>query len=249
MFTEALDLNAFYRQGYLVTDIALPSADALLAEIEKEAWVWVVPEDNEGEQNPYARTYQSRFVAADSLLRPTAIRPEYAAYRDAFRRWASPIFERFDHADQSLVTALAGGEGYEMDLHADAGDRSLFTTLLYLGHAACEPNEHGGELELVRVDAHNPHGGEQAVLERVVPVHGRLVVMNNLDPTVYHRVLRYTRTDRLRYQVFGSFGINDTPDWHFDTQVPEVWQGQCINPDRPLTMADVEDVARRLRQD
>lgn len=247
MFQSLMDLNAFYRQGYLVTEIDPAVADAMLAEMEREAWVSIHPENNEGADNPYARKYDNRFIAADSLLRPMSPKPLYAAYRDAFMQWASTIFQEFEHADKALLTALAGGQGYHMDLHADAGDRSLFTTLLYLGHGTPEPNPHGGNLELVRVDAHRPHEGDQELLDCIVPVHGRVVIMNNLDPTVYHRVTPFKKPEGFRYQLFGSFGINDEPDWHLDGGVPDACQGVILNPELPLTMGDADKVVALLR--
>lgn len=47
----------------------------------------------------------------------------------------------------------------------------------------------------------------------VVPKHGMVVVLNNLDPSIYHEVTPLVKPNSKRFQYIANIGMADKPEW------------------------------------
>lgn len=233
MFKENLDIERFFKEGYYVTYIDRKEADSILCDIEKEIWLEVAPDIEEYSKN-IEKDYKKRYIAARSMLRPTDLRSSYERYQSSFNKWAKPIIEKYKTADRVLLSALMGVKGYFMDMHSDVGDRCPFTVLLYLGEDLNGDPSKGGNLNIFDVNAVNPHENPQ-LIEKIAPEHGKMVILNNLDPTIYHSVDEIT-SDIKRYSILSSFGIDFVPDWQYEFKDDKNLSGQVLNPGSPISI-------------
>lgn len=233
MFKEPLDIQRFFETGYFVTELPESEADRLLEDIRKEIWIEVAP-DVEDYSNLIEKDYKNRYIAAHSMLRPNDLRESYKRYQREFNEWAFPIIKHYKTANRILLSALMGVKGYFMDMHSDVGDRCPFTVLLYLGEDLREHQDQGGNLNIFDVTADNPHENPR-LIEKIVPSHGKMVILNNLDPTIYHSVDEI-KTDIRRYSILSSFGIDFVPDWQYEFKTDRNMSGQVLNPGVPISI-------------
>lgn len=245
MFKECFDIEKFFREGFLVTQIEQKEADALLSDIQKEIWIEVAPDIEEYNQK-IEKDYRKRYIAAHSMLRPTDLRPSYERYQNQFNEWARTIIENYRTANRVLLSALMGVKGYFMDMHSDVGDRCPFTVLLYLGEELTGNPDDGGNLNIFDVDALSPHENPRLV-EAISPTHGKMVILNNLDPTIYHSVDQI-KTDMKRYSILSSFGIDFVPDWKYEFKNDINWSGQVLNPGAPISIDGHSDALKMLNR-
>lgn len=227
MIDRPLDLNKFYREGFVETVIEKEMADRILLDLERESWFQISP-DSQAASEEIEKDYRNRFIAARSMLRPNDLPDSYAEYGEKFRAWASPLMTQYRTAHKCLVSALYGAKGYYMDMHTDAGDRCPFTVILYLGGSLPETEDVGGNLNIYEVNLSNPKHNPRKK-HSIKPTHGKLAVLNNLDPTIYHSVDPLTR-DVTRYQLLSSFGIDETPTWEFPLKKDPSLSGKILNP-------------------
>lgn len=244
MFNTPLDINYFFKNGYFITNIDQIYANKLLSIIKNEVWVKVTP-DIEEYSGTIEKDYKNRYISVGSMLRPMDLNSAYKHYRDSFNKWASPIISKYKTADRVLLSALMGVEGYFMDMHSDVGDRCPFTVLLYLGDEINEMEDVGGNLNIFNVQAEDPHNHPE-LIERIAPLHGRLVILNNLDPTIYHSVDPLMKNAK-RYSLLSSFGIDFLPDWSYDYEVDRNMSGQVLNPVAPVSIDGHNDVLNMLK--
>lgn len=208
-----LDIHKLFRDGYCVGELCAEDADRVYAEMTSEAWIPISPNPELVNRNG-DKYYSNRYIAARSLMQPTNLRSVYAEFMDAVFKWAEPVLKNYAHGDRALVSAFCGVEGYEMALHTDVGDRSVFDVLLYVGNDLSEST--GGALRVCRVDLNNPFDVQSEHLADIYPRHGLIVVLNKLNPTIFHQALTLTGTGIQRYQLFSSFGLAELPEWHYD---------------------------------
>jgi hypothetical protein len=76
-----------------------------------------------------------------------------------------------------------------MNWHHDVFDRSLILALAYLGDT-CFTEDDGGVLEIAKcsVNAQGLPIGEPDIIHRALPNPNTVVLINNTDPTILHRV-------------------------------------------------------------
>lgn len=243
MFSEDFDINKFFKEGYFVSQIDKSTADNIFNDIEKEVWVYVKPEADEY-SGKIEKDYKNRYVSLRSILNPMNHPRSYQAYQDKFNEWAKALLIEYKTAKRVHLSALMGLKGYFMDMHSDVGDRCPFTVLLYLGKDLDDDPQNGGNLNIFEVNVKRPN--ENPVLvESIVPSHGKIVVLNNLDPTIYHSVDEI-KTNIKRYSILSSFGIDVLPDWNYQYEIDSNMSGQVLNPGRPVCIDDHGEVLKFL---
>lgn len=244
MIDQPMDMNAFYEQGFLETVIEKSLADRILSDLKKEWWLQISPDpQSDGEETE--KGYENRYISARSMLRPNDLPESYAEYSKGFCDWAQILISQYATAQRHIISALFGSEGYYMDMHTDAGDRCPFTVILYLGSDLPEDRDIGGNLNIFEVDAHDPKNSFRKK-HSVKPTHGKLAVLNNLDPTIYHSVDPLTE-NVARYQLLSSFGIESLPDWEFPLKEDSSLSGKILNPGGvPSLGIDDHDVALKI---
>lgn len=243
MFDRKFNINAIFDDGYFVANIFEQEANKILEDIESETWVYVKPDIQEN-SGMIEKDYKNRYVALSSILNPTKLPNSYKNYQDNFNKWASPMLKRFKTAKRVHLSALMGQKGYFMDMHSDVGDRCPFTVLLYLGKDFDNNPDLGGNLNIFSVDARNP-GENPSLIEKIAPSHGKLVILNNLDPTIYHSV-DMVKTEGKRYSILSSFGIDFIPDWDYQYKNDLNMSGQVLNPGSPVFIDDHETILKLI---
>lgn len=239
MFNNEIDFESFFTKGYAVTKINDITANAILNQLKEEAWVEVQP-DYTTLANSHEKHYQSRFIAAQSLLQPQNLRPTYNHLLESLIAYAADIISPYGLSDSHSLSAFCGRKGYSMGLHSDAGDRSVFNVIGYFGDAALSESD-GGYLEFYEVDLLDPSEEKAKLIKRVHPENGLLVLLNTKNPMFYHKVVGL-RQDINRYQLFGNICMENPPDWHYEYTESKGF----INEGNPKSIDDFESIVDLL---
>ena len=247
MIERKLDITSFYQKGFITEQISEDLADRLLEEMVTETWLKIDP-DAQGPEEEIEKGYRNRFIAARSMLRPNDLPSSYREYKERFQEWAKALIGQYKTADRVLLSALFGSKGYFMGMHTDVGDRCPFTTILYLGKDLNPDEDIGGNLNIFRSDIDDPKSNPE-LIRSIRPGHGTLVVLNNIDPTLYHSVDPLQK-NVVRYQILSSFGIDEVPDWEKEIKEDMSLSGKILNPSGGARLGiDDHDIAMRLIED
>ena len=214
--TETIDINKLYSQGYCITTLDKIFADKILKDMKEETWVEIQPDDEGLEDGMGDKYYTKRFMSARSLLKPTSLRPSYKFFSNRFKEWAEPVLRRFESAPKSVLSAFCGVTGYSMEAHSDVGDRAVFDVIAFFGDDI-DSEQDGGVLNIYKTNILDPYNTENLkLIDKIIPSHGKVVVLNNLSPIFYHEVTELVRKGAKRYQLIGNFGMLEFPDWNYD---------------------------------
>lgn len=190
------DVNAFFRFGYQITSIDKPYADILLERIRSQNF-FDANQERAGWSDPKVTHWEG-----DSL--PSEFHHYWnhlsnSAYFSYFRENWGPF-------SQGLPMSNHFSVGNGMAWHADLNDGSFMTTMLYL--TADEFRIEDGGFLTVGIKK----GPMIVPLDLVLPSHGVLVTVNNLNPHFQHKVMPLV-SDKERYTVMCHFGYVD-PSLH-----------------------------------
>ncbi len=214
--TEKIDVQKLYSKGYCVTTLEKKLADKILKQMKKETWIQVQPDASGLEDNFGEKYYSNRFMSAQSLLKPAVLKSPYRSFANRFKTWAEPVLRRFESSSKVNLSAFCGVTGYYMEPHTDVGDRAVFDVIAYFGDDISSESD-GGTLNMFKTNVHDPENRDNLeLIEKIVPSHGMVVVLNNLSPIFYHEVTELVKKGAKRYQLIGNFGMLDLPDWEID---------------------------------
>lgn len=213
-FKQPLCVDTLYKQGHFVADLTDEYADLLLKQVKRETYVEVQP-DVEGLDIFGDKYYEGRYIAARSLLKPNDLRPAYQRFANQFNEWAKNVLNFYQAKSHYNLSVFCGLEGYKMDIHTDVGDRAIFDTIIFFGHDFSS-HEDGGVLELYKVPIGADEETEAVLVDQIIPTHGKIVVLNNLNPTLFHRVTEVKKKGAKRYQFVANFGMIDPPEWDIE---------------------------------
>lgn len=213
-FTTPISVEDVFEKGYCTTQLSPSIANMLLKQLKRETFVEIQP-DAEGLDISGEKYYKGRFMAARSLLRPNDLRPIYKLFSEEFNKWAHEIMKQYESAEKFNLAAYCGTENYEMEIHTDVGDRSIFDVIAFLGHDFETEND-GGVLEVYRMPIGVDYDTYRDCIGKVIPKHGTVVVLNNLNPTLSHLVTPVKKPSARRYQLIGNYGMIDPPCWEYE---------------------------------
>lgn len=189
-------------------------ANLLLAQARRETFIEIQPDTDEADELG-DKYYEGRFMAARSLLKPNDLRPAYKMFSDQFNAWSNCVMKYYEVSETFNLSIYCSIEGYKMDIHTDVGDRSIFDVIVYLGNDF-DTSEDGGVLEIFKVPIGGNEETESVLIEQIIPKHGTIVVLNNLNPTLFHRVTEVTKKGAKRFQIIANFGMIDPPTWNVE---------------------------------
>jgi hypothetical protein len=190
MIKGRFDINGFFRRGFTVTEIEKEAADFYLAEVEKQPFV-------EGDH----------FYASENFGAPLISKWESTHIVPSHNREAPSVFKKFwdDLSGHSyfewftknfgpfsqgspMINQYRKNDG--MVWHTDSYDATFMTNILYLSRDNLSL-EDGGYLSVGRCSL-NEHGvvDKDTIIHYadILPNHGVLVTVNNIDHTTLHRV-------------------------------------------------------------
>lgn len=243
IFKDELDINKLFSDGFFETEIPAELADRIYQTMLNEAWIELKPEKKR-KLDTSDKQYFKRHIAAHSILKPAELHDTYAEFIDAFKRYAEPVLTAYRNGDEALITAYCGTDGYEMELHTDVSDRSVIDVILYIGGETEAAKGVGGTLEIVRGSLKNYDHEEKEHLHTVKTTHGKVIILNNLLPYVYHGVPRLEAPGAKRYQLVGNMGLPNAPKWSYSTK----HKTGIINPDKPVFLDDIECIVKLMNE-
>lgn len=242
MFQQKLDIENLYDKGFCLSKLDRDIADQIFLEMHKETFIDIQTDKQDKEEpGKYKNYYSSRYIAARSVLQPKNLRPVYQQFADEFIRWSGPIIKKYKSANQTTLSVFCGVEGYQMGLHNDVGDRSVFDVIVFFGHDI-QSKEDGGVLNLYNLVKGDDGKEEKVLVGEVVPQHGLMVVVNNLNPMFCHEVTELKKKGAKRFQFIGNYGMLDCPDWRIDYK--EI--GGFVKTDEPMRFNDLSSIVNLL---
>lgn len=182
MIEGRLNLKSFFKKGYFVSKVDKSTCDYLLQVIQKQPFVegdGVYASENF--RAPLISEWESKkIIPSENKDAPTELTDFYnkAKSHDFFK----PIRQALGEFTQGcpMINRFRNGDG--MVWHTDSLDATAITCCLYLTKDEFT-YEDGGWLGVGRVI-----GDSVKSYDKILPNHGTLVVINNLDPTNQHRV-------------------------------------------------------------
>ena len=203
-------LKDLFTQGFFLTSIPKETADLMLEIVEAQDFSKVSgvydqqPEFQSDFNFPEVWMHRGKAVQAFDMN-------EYPKELEAL--WGQIAQEHFSGFqkimgafDQTCMLAHRFSVGQEIGFHSDTTEATFFGMIAYLGDSGFS-EEDGGFLKLGRATL-SETGAISAVSEiaRVLPNHGTLVIVSNIDPTFVHAVeplrsekKRVTQACRLGY--------------------------------------------------
>jgi Rps23 Pro-64 3,4-dihydroxylase Tpa1-like proline 4-hydroxylase len=208
MIQGLFDIDFFNKHGYVKASIPKPIADIFLEQMKSEMYQEDTPDepDYPGYVEKY---YKDRFISSVDLNS----QENRSAYKkmlvSSLLSYQRPLVRFYGHGmreDLTNVSAYEGKKGYMMDWHQDIGDRCITESLLYLSDKEWH-QDHGGEFEIARVE----RGDDGKIVKRstvgvIAPVHGDIVIMNNISPHFEHRA-RPWNGEHSRYSIITMIGL------------------------------------------
>jgi hypothetical protein len=189
-----LDIKKFFSEGYTVAAVDQAFADDLLQNIRLKDFSCSVQE-RAGWKDPKVAHWEHGNPSIFHL---------YWSYLSSSSYFT--FFHRhFGTFSQGLPMSNRFSSGEGMAWHGDYYDGSFMTTMLYLsGDSYTE--EDGGYLSLgMRLSFDSEEVFE---IDKVLPNHGTLVVVNNLNPMFQHKVTPLV-SNKERFTVMCHFGFID----------------------------------------
>lgn len=209
------DLERFWRDGYTVTKIDRDIADELLSGIEAQSYV-DEPDayelDNpasvslakswEGIRHPQAPDWdkKSPFNTGPDLFKEFWSEVAFSEYFE----WFTQLYGNFTQ-QSVMVHKYMRNEG--MGWHYDVPDATMALNILYLTRDTFT-EEDGGYLGVghCSVDSEGVPVADSVIeVERVLPNHGTLVTLNNMNPKILHRVQKLV-APKSRFSLVCQFG-------------------------------------------
>lgn len=209
------DIDKFWLHGYAVTKIEDPILDKLLAQIESERYVdepgsyeldnpasVSLAQSWEGIRHPQAPAWdkKSPFNSSPEIFDEFW---QSLAFSDYFK-WFTQLYGNFTHKTV-MVHKYMKQEG--MGWHYDVTDSTLTLNILYLTRDTFTHSD-GGYLGIGHCNV-TPEGTpiKESVREvdRILPNHGVMVTINNMNPKVLHRVEKLVAA-KSRYSLVCQFG-------------------------------------------
>jgi hypothetical protein len=182
MIEGNLNLRSFFKKGYCVAKVEKSMSDYLLGVIQRQPFV-------EGDGVYASENFRAPLISKweSSKIIPSENKDAPQELTDFYNQakvhsFFKPIREALGEFSQGcpMINRFRNGDG--MVWHTDSLDATAITCCLYL-----TPDEFtyedGGWLGVGRAI-----GDSVALFDRILPNHGTLVVINNLDPTNQHRV-------------------------------------------------------------
>lgn len=237
MFKNKLDITKLFTDGYHETDVTKEMADKIYKQMQDEAWIEIKPEKST-DLDMSDKYYYKRHIAAQSILQPRVLHDSYKEFFTSFCEYVNPVLAQYKNGDSSLVTAYCGTDGYEMELHTDVSDRSVIDVILYIGGETQSTGGTGGTLEIYQGAIKSYSRGDKRLMHTVNTTHGKLIILNNMLPHVYHGVPRLHAPGARRYQLVANMGLPDSPNWRYP--VPK--RKGFINPGKPILLDDIQRI-------
>jgi hypothetical protein len=210
MIEHKLDVSKFFREGYFETRVASTYwINEIKAQMDREAFEDRIPNPDKP-MGRYDEVYQLQKPSWDQG-RPSNEAPEvYNRFFDAVASdpsfaWFHGVLGPFSH--KTIMTTRirkSGGIGF----HHDVKESTAIIVLLYLTDSTFSL-EDGGFLEMARVGRLKPTAMPDSEMipfgSPIVPQEGKLVFLNNFDPTFVHRVSQIV-SEKSRFTVSCQLG-------------------------------------------
>jgi hypothetical protein len=194
------DLNQFFKDGYVISSVDKIFCDEILRIIRKENFV-KANQEKYGWKDPLVLHWEKD--TQPSLFH------YYWNYLSS-SEYFSFFIKNFGDFSQGLPMSNKFKNGEGMAWHSDYLDGSFMTTMLYLTQDTYTITD-GGYLS-VGIESSE----KIFTLNTILPQHGTLVCVNNLNPIFKHKVNPLV-CDKERYTVMCHFGYVD-PSLHSKTK-------------------------------
>lgn len=214
------DLNHFFKYGYTVTQLSPALADYMLRLIEAEKFKHVDQEEiyvtyrRIASYHPeIAKRYPEMWTENDVHVQAF----DKIKWKDVYTHFWNDVLQQeyFSWFKSSFGVFSSFGmlahkfnAGEELGWHRDLIEATYFGNILYLGDDDYTKDD-GGYLRVGRVkldDKNSPRLDTLEVLGEILPNHGTLVTVTNLDPCILHDVVKL-QTDKRRYTHGCRFGF------------------------------------------
>jgi hypothetical protein len=135
---------------------------------------------------------------------PEALKSFWSDFSEQNLKWFSKTWGPFDHMG---LLAHNYSTGQSLGYHHDLSDSTQINCIGYLGDADFSEGD-GGYLEIAECDVDGyglPIEGTIKTVYKVMPNHGTVVVMDNTNPRLLHRV-EPLKSPKLRITLSCQFG-------------------------------------------
>lgn len=125
-------------------------------------------------------------------------------FRDRHFQWFTKTWGAFDH---KYLLAHQYHSGQSLGFHHDLSDSTILNCIGYLGDSNYT-EEDGGYLEIAECDVDSsglPLPETVKPIRKIMPNHGTIVVMDNTNPRILHRV-EPLRANKRRFTLSCQFG-------------------------------------------
>lgn len=164
-------LNDFFRKGFLTTCLEKKQCDEILEIINSINFIESKDKRDVGYKPPLIADWDD--CVDGPIVAAHNCQENLKTYWFEFKKHIKPVEEILGDFDSGSVIINKFPAGHGMDWHTDTVDTSIAQILLYLSKDSFEKDD-GGYLQI----------GDSLIL----PNHATMVVMNNLTPTLFHRV-------------------------------------------------------------
>jgi hypothetical protein len=205
-------LRDLFTKGFAVTSLPKECADRMLEIVESQSFASVTgvydqqPTVTETEFNfPEVWTHRGKAVQAFDLS--DSPKELEQIWQGIGAKHLSPFQEIMGKFDQTCMLAHRFSVGQEIGFHSDTTEATFFGMIAYLGDTGFSEGD-GGYLRLGRAHL-DPNGALSNVTEiaKVMPNHGTLVIVSNIDPTFVHAV-EPLRNKKKRFTQACRFGYS-----------------------------------------
>ncbi len=226
---DTFDIHKFFKDGYAVTRIDLEVADYFLEQVRSQVYV---TGDGYYASAGYEAPLISKWEASHTLTAYNEEAPKIfktfweglsnSKYFNCFTEYFGPFSQ-----GSPMINNYAKNSG--MVWHSDSYDSTFMTNILYLTKDVFDETD-GGYLGIGKAKL-NRHGGidEKTIeeIDRILPNHGIMVTINNLDFTKLHRV-EELKVKKERYSLLCHLGYME----HTLTQnrLKEIRRGDTTPP-------------------
>lgn len=216
MFAERFNLDHFFKYGYTVTHIDPSVANQVLEWIEAEKFKRVPTDeiytayrkiDELGKSYPQMWMEGSQHVQAFDRIQWKKIYSHFWSdvLQQEYFTWFRESFGMFSNFG---MLAHKFSEGDELGWHRDQIEATYIGNILYLGDDDYTHGD-GGYLRVGRVklnERHTPRLETLEVVGEILPIHGTLVTITNINPCILHDVVKL-QVPKRRYTHACRFGF------------------------------------------
>jgi len=195
-------LKDLFTRGFAVSSLPIEIADRMLGIIESQKFLSIQGVDVYKQHTEFKDRHlsfpeiwsnQGKAVQAfDDWNYPQELKDIWDFLRKKYLSGFETMMGSFDH---SCMLAHRFSEGQQIGFHSDTIEATFFGLVAYLGESDFTEDD-GGYLRLgrARLDSQGKvlnwlkNEGNIVEISRILPNHGTLVILSNIDPTFVHAV-------------------------------------------------------------